>query len=1154
MATLCTGTPKITVRDNRGLDVRGLRFNRGVEGDVPTQYVDAQAFNVLGQPVSSQDPRFFGSATLNFQYTPALSGQVLQTVSVDAGTAKSCADIAGRPVWSFSQGCDAAVQSVNHITVQLTYDALGRPVQRTSVTADATTGGPVTGPSDIWSYGDYWGPPATPYDANNIHDPRNANQRGQVYQHFDTAGFIDMGVVGYTVQGNALRQDRRFQLTTCDAITHWQNSTPAGLYSKNRKYLEPDSNPDNLYSSRWTYNALGEVLNQVDAKGHQRQTAYDCAGRKYATSVTPKGGTLTPVCVGISYTATGAIDTRSDANNIQVAYGYEPQTTQRLVSIAASRMAAAGNTDKSARAKPVRASTTPLQALTYAYDGVGNVTGLSDSAASSQVSFFRNRAVTPDRGYTYDALYQLTSATGRENYVNNTPKGTDWPGGAQFSPSSTPHYQAYTRSYAYDCGGNLTAIGSSNWSGAAPPTRQIVVGSASNRAVSTANNAGATSANIDAYFDPAGKNLCLDANRNRPMYWTAFHDLYCVVTTSRAVPSGTFYYADWQNSDREQYAYDDSGQRVRKYVSSMASNGTWNSIDTRYLPGLELRSDTSSGENLEVIILDDGARVLNWAGGAAKPSDIPNLQLRYQYNDRQNSCQIETDSTGNIITQEEYYPYGGTAVLASRTDSEVKYKYIRYSGKERDATGLYYYGLRYYQPWIGRWISPDPAGPTTTQNLYGMVSNNPVTMIDAHGAVEDDPRSMFSRIGDLFGRCLGNPAVSGSVSPSDSYGARALSSGSASDSATATELQPLAPDDGWWPADENAEANLNDKLIAIGIDWVPRYSSWLQDPRGPRAAASDSQTVQDIDRQYGTEAAELWKFAVRYVSKLHESQGVATEERRFARLCQIAEIKTTAWDQDIAGMKAMRRRPLQRVDTLNSSREQARFETWMLGQEKQEQESAPRPAVVEREPDTSAHPADEAAWRRYAYSTNQLLHSTVTLTDDSFKTIGYRFGTADPQRPNHRFMMEVSAGKIRLMEAFRTQKTKEYYADDVTAVHLCAAMRKGIELGGIQLMELNDIINPITRKMLSAHNASRRPAPDIGPDVLYDRWGREDPRFTEFFENSVHGKRVSRLMDDMGKSPTALWRYDYSDADGLDQVDLFLFMEPRGNPRHPALR
>nr|WP_255701914.1 RHS repeat-associated core domain-containing protein [Bordetella sp. LUAb4] len=219
------------------------------------------------------------------------------------------------------------------------------------------------------------------------------------------------------------------------------------------------------------------------------------------------------------------------------------------------------------------------------------------------------------------------------------------------------------------------------------------------------------------------------------MYWTAFHQLYCVVTTYRPPASGS---GDWSDSDREQYAYDGSGHRVRKYAGSVA-NGNWNYVDTRYLPGLELRGNTASGENLAVIVLDDGARVLNWAGGAGKPSDIPNLQLRYQYSDRQGSCQIETDKDGNVITQEEYYPYGGTAVLASRSNSEVKYKYIRYCGKERDATGLFYYGLRYYQPWIGRWINPDPAGTVNGQNLYRMVRNNPVSLQDRAGLMGDTP-------------------------------------------------------------------------------------------------------------------------------------------------------------------------------------------------------------------------------------------------------------------------------------------------------------------------------------------------------------------------------------------------------------------------------
>ncbi|WP_437176852.1 RHS repeat-associated core domain-containing protein, partial [Pseudomonas putida] len=58
---------------------------------------------------------------------------------------------------------------------------------------------------------------------------------------------------------------------------------------------------------------------------------------------------------------------------------------------------------------------------------------------------------------------------------------------------------------------------------------------------------------------------------------------------------------------------------------------------------------------------------------------------------------------------------------------------VRYSGKERDATGLYYYGYRYYQPWAGRWLSADPAGTVDGLNLFKMVGNNPSTLIDERG-------------------------------------------------------------------------------------------------------------------------------------------------------------------------------------------------------------------------------------------------------------------------------------------------------------------------------------------------------------------------------------------------------------------------------------
>ncbi|MGE9575523.1 RHS repeat-associated core domain-containing protein, partial [Escherichia coli] len=70
---------------------------------------------------------------------------------------------------------------------------------------------------------------------------------------------------------------------------------------------------------------------------------------------------------------------------------------------------------------------------------------------------------------------------------------------------------------------------------------------------------------------------------------------------------------------------------------------------------------------------------------------------------------------------------------SSENAVEADYKTIRYSGKEKDATGMYYYGYRYYQPWIGRWLSVDPAGTIDGLNLYRMVKGNPVSYIDDNG-------------------------------------------------------------------------------------------------------------------------------------------------------------------------------------------------------------------------------------------------------------------------------------------------------------------------------------------------------------------------------------------------------------------------------------
>ncbi len=58
----------------------------------------------------------------------------------------------------------------------------------------------------------------------------------------------------------------------------------------------------------------------------------------------------------------------------------------------------------------------------------------------------------------------------------------------------------------------------------------------------------------------------------------------------------------------------------------------------------------------------------------------------------------------------------------------------RYRGKRVDEeVGLIYFGYRYYDSEIGRWISPDPIGTIDGPNLYTFAHNNPMKYIDSFG-------------------------------------------------------------------------------------------------------------------------------------------------------------------------------------------------------------------------------------------------------------------------------------------------------------------------------------------------------------------------------------------------------------------------------------
>jgi RHS repeat-associated protein len=86
------------------------------------------------------------------------------------------------------------------------------------------------------------------------------------------------------------------------------------------------------------------------------------------------------------------------------------------------------------------------------------------------------------------------------------------------------------------------------------------------------------------------------------------------------------------------------------------------------------------------------------------------------------------DSTGTLQTQYTYEPFGYATTSGAASTSSYKY-----TGREDDGTGLYYYRARYYHPRLQRFISEDPIGLIGGINRYAYVGNLPTMRTDPTG-------------------------------------------------------------------------------------------------------------------------------------------------------------------------------------------------------------------------------------------------------------------------------------------------------------------------------------------------------------------------------------------------------------------------------------
>jgi RHS repeat-associated protein len=114
------------------------------------------------------------------------------------------------------------------------------------------------------------------------------------------------------------------------------------------------------------------------------------------------------------------------------------------------------------------------------------------------------------------------------------------------------------------------------------------------------------------------------------------------------------------------------------------------------------------------------------------------------------TCLIDTN---NVVQGcYSYDPYGNLLAMSGPLAEANTY---RFSSKEWNGkAALYYYGYRFYDPNLQRWLNRDPFGEYGGLNLYGYVYNDPLGMLDPYGlalfGLYDSYGDYFSDVWDTF--------------------------------------------------------------------------------------------------------------------------------------------------------------------------------------------------------------------------------------------------------------------------------------------------------------------------------------------------------------------------------------------------------------------
>ncbi len=684
-------TPNVLHFDTLGRPVLSVEHNRDINTDADEFYQTKVKLDTEGNLRIVTDARQLaenrnrGNTVMEYKYD--MLGNLVWQKSMDAGQRWLLVNILGNPLRTWDE---------REFEFQYFYDALHRPTQSRVLGGDGSE--PLL--DNIFDRIIYGESLLLPDDSNRA-DLQADNILGQIIRHFDTGGVLL--TPEFDFKGQTKFTTRKL-FRDYKSVADWTDENLVGD-------LETDE-----FTFTTETDALGRITRQTAPDDSIITPSYNETGLLDGETVEHFNPPATNVYIkDIDYNEKGQRNKIIYGNDVITEFEYDEKTF-RLKHLQSTRE----NGD-------------PLQDWYYTFDAVGNITYIEDKNIPEV--FFNNQKITGVSVYTYDALYRLVEASGRENNValnfNGEDNWKDAPFMREMNPGDPMAMRTYTQNYQYDKVGNILEMRHRSNSGSIENiwTRIYEYENLNNR-LKTTQIRGETY----TYPHHPQHGFITDMPHLLEMGWNFKEELVKTVKQKVNPENGT--------AENTYYQYDGQGQRIRKITENGAVAGA---VPTRkderiYISGYERYKEYSgmnSGlERVSLSLMDEGHRFVMIETRNEKDDDTEKRLVRYQLHNHLGSAALELDNSteANVISYEEFHPFGTTAYQAKNSAIKSAAKRYRYTGMERDEeTGFEYHSARYYLPWLGRWCSNDPDGLTDGVNLYRYAKNNPLSNTDLSG-------------------------------------------------------------------------------------------------------------------------------------------------------------------------------------------------------------------------------------------------------------------------------------------------------------------------------------------------------------------------------------------------------------------------------------